>query len=34
MIINPDFKQNCFSRTSKDIYKIGHDSVGLMEWLA
>ena len=30
----PDFEQNYFSGTTKRICKIGHDSVGLMKWLA
>ena len=33
MIKNPDFEQNCFSRTAKGIYKIGHDSLRLMKWI-
>ena len=31
---HPDFEQNYFSRTSKGIYKSGHDSNILMKWLA
>ena len=33
MIKNPDFEQNCFSRTAKGTYKIGHDSLRLMKWI-
>ena len=33
MIKNPDFEQNCWSRTAKGIYKIGHDSIRLMKWI-
>ena len=33
MIENPDFEQNYWSRTAEGIYKIGHDSIGLMKWL-
>ena len=34
MLKNPDFKQNHYSITSTGIYKIGHDTVRLMKWLA
>ena len=34
MIENPDFEQNYYSRTAKAIYKIGHDSIRIMKWLA
>ena len=33
MLKNPDFEQNYWSRTSTGIYKIGHDSIGLMKWI-
>ena len=28
-----DFEQNYWSRTATGIYKIGHDSIRLMEWI-
>ena len=31
---HPDFEQDCYSRTAEGIYKIGHDSKRLMNWLA
>ena len=31
---NSDFEQNYYSRTSNGIYKIGHDSIRSMKWLA
>ena len=31
---NLDFEQHYWSRTSIGIYKIGHDSIRLMKWLA
>ena len=31
---NPDLEQHFYSRTLTGIYKIGHDSVRLVEWLA
>ena len=31
---NPDFEQDYYSRTAENIYKIGHDCVQLMKWLA
>ena len=34
MLENPDFEQDYYSRTAESIYKIGHDSVRLMKWLA
>ena len=34
MLKNPDFDQNYYSRTATGIYKIGHDSVRLIKWLA
>ena len=33
MLLNPDFEQNYWSRTAKGIYKIGHDSIRLMNWI-
>ena len=33
MLKNPEFEQNYWSRTSTGIYKIGHDSIRLIEWL-
>ena len=33
MLKNPNFEQNYWSRTSTGIYKIGHDSIRLMEWI-
>ena len=33
MLKNPNFEQNYWSRTSKGIYKIGHDSIRLMKWI-
>ena len=33
MLLNPDFEQNYWSRTAKGIYKIGHDSIQLMNWI-
>ena len=34
MIENPDFEQKPYSLTSNGIYKIGHDSIKIMKWLA
>ena len=34
MLESPDFQQKFYSRTATGIYKIGHDSVRLMKWLA
>ena len=31
---NPDFEQNHYSRTAKNIYKNGFDSFRIMKWLA
>ena len=33
MIENSDFEQNYWSRTAIGIYKIGHDSIRLKEWI-
>ena len=33
MLENPYFEQNCWSRTAKGIYKIGHDSIRLMKFI-
>ena len=30
---NPDFEQEYYSRTAKGIYKLGHDTSKLLEWL-
>ena len=34
MYENTDFEQDYSSRTAQGIYKIGHDSIRLMKWLA
>ena len=34
MLENPYFEQDYWSRTALGIYKIGHDSIRLMKWLA
>ena len=34
MLEKPDFEQDYYSRTATGIYKIGHDSIKLMKWLA
>ena len=34
MLENPNFGQDFWSRTGIGIYKIGHDSIRLMKWLA
>ena len=33
MLENPNFEQNCWSKTSNGIYKIGHDSIRLIKWI-
>ena len=33
MIKNINFEQNYWSKSSKGIYKIGHDSIRLMKWI-
>ena len=33
LLSDPNFEQNYWSRTSKGIYKIGHDSIRLMKWI-
>ena len=33
MLLNPNFEQNCWSKTANGIYKIGHDSIRLMKWI-
>ena len=34
MLENPEFEQDFYSRTTKGIYKNGHDSNRLKKWLA
>ena len=34
MLEIPDFQQNQYSTTATNIYKIGHDNIRLMKWLA
>ena len=34
MLEKPDFEQDYYSRTVIGIYKIGHDSIRLLKWLA
>ena len=34
MLENPNFEQDCYSRTALGIYKIGHDSIRILKWLA
>ena len=33
MLENPDFEQDHWSRTAEGVYKIGHDSIRLMNWI-
>ena len=33
MLKNPNFEQGFWSKTTENIYKIGHDSFRLMKWL-
>ena len=33
MLQNSDFEQNNWSRTAEGIYKIGHDSIRIMNWI-
>ena len=33
MLKNPNFEQNNYSITSTVIYKIAHDSIGVMKWI-
>ena len=33
MFRNSDFEQSYWSRTAEAIYRIGHDSIGLMKWI-
>ena len=33
MIKNPDFAQEYWSRKAEGVYRIGHDSIRLMNWL-
>ena len=32
--MDEDFEENYYSRTSRGVYKIGHESVRLMQWMA
>ena len=34
MLENPNFEQDYWSRTAKGIYKIGHNIIRIMKWLA
>ena len=34
LLENFDFEQNHYSKTATGVYKIGHDSIGLLKWLA
>ena len=34
MLEKPDFEQDFYSGTAMGIYKIGHDSIRIMKWLA
>ena len=34
MLENPNFEQDHYPRTATSIYKIGHDSIRLLKWLA
>ena len=31
--LNPDFEQNCDSKTAKSGYEIAHDCIGLSIWM-
>ena len=31
---NPDFEQKYYSKTTEGVYKIGHDSIRILKWLA
>ena len=33
LLKNSDFEQDYWSRTAQGVYKIGHDSIGLMKWI-
>ena len=33
MLENPNFQQDCWSRTVIGVYKMGHDSIRLMKWI-
>ena len=33
MLKNPDFEQDFWSGTAEGIYKVGHESIRLMEWI-
>ena len=34
MLEKPDFQQDIYLRTAIGIYKVGNDSIRLMDWLA
>ena len=34
LLEKPEFEQDYYSRTAIGIYKIGHDSIRIMKWLA
>ena len=34
MLENPDFEQDFWSRTAEGVYKVGHDSIRFLKWLA
>ena len=34
MLENPEFEQEYWSRTATGLYKVGHDSIRKMKWLA
>ena len=33
LLKNPDFEQNCYSRTATGIFEIGYDAIRLMKWI-
>ena len=33
MLENPNFEQNFWSKTSTGVYRTGHDSIRLREWI-
>ena len=32
--MDPDLEQNYYSRTTKSIYRVGHDKIRIMKWMA